>query len=56
MPNCAVIDNATNEQVNWVVADVTDPPPDGCHLVEIPEGFYWDGAAVMPIEVGIDVE
>ena len=49
---CAVIDNTTGEQVNLIVADVTDLPPDGCHLVEIPEGFYWNGTAVVPVEVG----
>lgn len=46
---CAVIDNATGEQVNTIVADPSDLPPDGCRLVEIPEGFYWDGSAVVPV-------
>jgi hypothetical protein len=49
MPNCAVIDNATNEQVNWIVAEPTDLAPDGCRLVEIPDGYFWDGQSVSPI-------
>lgn len=50
---CAVIDNITGEQVNLIVADSADPPPDGCYLVEIPDGFYWNGAAVAPVPVGV---
>lgn len=46
---CAVIDCASGAQVNLIVADVSDPPPDGCRLVEIPEGYYWDGVAVVPM-------
>lgn len=46
---CAVIDCATGEKVNLIVADISDPPPDGCRLVEIPEGYYWDGSAVVPM-------
>ena len=47
---CAVIDG-NNQLVNTIVADSTDPAPDGCILVEIPDGFYWDGSQVKPIEV-----
>ena len=53
MPNCAVIDIATNEQVNWIVAEPTDVAPDGCRLVEIPDGYFWDGKAVSPIPVEV---
>lgn len=48
---CAVIDCATGVQVNLIVADSSDPPPDGCRLVEIPEGYYWDGTDVVLIPV-----
>jgi len=48
---CAVIDNTTNEQVNLIVADISDLPPDGCRLVEMPEGFMWSGADVVPVGV-----
>lgn len=51
MTICAVIDNATNQQINLIVAEPSALPPEGCHLVEIPEGFYWNGTAVVPIEV-----
>lgn len=47
---CAVIDKITGEQVNLIVADLSDLPPDGCYLVEIPEGFYWNGTSVVPVE------
>ena len=53
MPNCAVIDIATNEQVNWIVAEPTDVAPNGCRLVEIPDGYFWDGKAVSPIPVEV---
>ena len=46
---CAVIDRATGAQINTIVADSSDPPPDGCRLVEIPDGYYWDGTAVAPM-------
>jgi len=51
MAVCAVIDNATGEQVNLIVADLASPPPVGCYLIDIPEGLFWDGAAVSPIAV-----
>jgi hypothetical protein len=53
MPNCAVIDIATNEQINWIVAEPTDLAPDGCRLVEIPDGYFWDGQSVSPIPVEV---
>lgn len=46
----AVIDNNSNEQVNLIVAEPGDSPPDGCYLVEIPPGYVWDpqtGSAVL---------
>jgi hypothetical protein len=42
MAICAVIDNVTNKLVNTIVAEVTDLPPDGCRLLEVPEGMIWD--------------
>jgi hypothetical protein len=44
MARCAVIDLKTNTQVNFIIAEVTDIPPAGCKLVEIPDGFNWDKA------------
>lgn len=41
MANCAVIDS-NNQIVNTIVAEVTDPIPEGFTLVEIPDGYYWD--------------
>lgn len=38
----AVIDNATNEQVNVIIAEPTDLPQGGCRLVEQPAGYVWD--------------
>lgn len=49
MPVCAVIDNQTNQQVNLIVAEPTDPHPDGCRIVEIPDGHYWDGQQISRI-------
>lgn len=52
----AVIDRNSNEQVNLIVAEPGDVPPDGCYLVEIPPGYRWDqqtGSAV-PAEVLVD--
>jgi hypothetical protein len=42
MAICAVIDNVTNKLVNTIVAEVTDLPPEGCRLLEVPEGMIWD--------------
>jgi len=55
MAICAVIDNVTNKLVNTIVAEVTDLAPDGCRLLEIPEGMIWDESAAdfvipQPIE------
>jgi hypothetical protein len=42
MANCAVIDLQTNKQLNFIIAEETDIAPNGCKLVEIPKGYYWD--------------
>lgn len=47
MTVCAVIDS-NNQQINLIVAEPTDIAPDGCTLVEIPLGMYWDGTQVSP--------
>lgn len=51
MTICAVISTTTGELVNRIVAEPTDLPPDGCYLIELPEGYYWNGTAVVPIEI-----
>lgn len=48
---CLVIDNKTNEQVNIIVADTNDLPPEGCRLIELIAGMYWDGLQLSPIPV-----
>ena len=52
MTICAVIDS-DNNLVNTIVAEVTDLAPEGCKLIEIPTGYYWDGTQVSlsPVEV-----
>lgn len=50
----AVINEQTSEQVNLIVAQANDLPPTGCRLVEMPDGFMWDGAAVVPVPVGVE--
>jgi len=49
MTVCAVIALDTNECVNMIVAEPTDLPPENCRLVEIPDGYYWDGQQVAPM-------
>jgi hypothetical protein len=52
MSNCAVV-NADNVVVNLIVAELTDIPPEGCTLVEIPAcdiGWVWDGVRFNPPE------
>jgi len=51
MAKCAVIDIETNQQINFIVADVTDLPNNGTYLVEIPDGYYWDGIQVSPTSI-----
>jgi hypothetical protein len=51
MSICAVIDLNTNQQINTIMASPTDLPPDGCKLVEIPEGYFWDGQQVSLIPI-----
>ena len=50
MANCAVIDS-NNVVINLIVAEVTDTPPEGCTLIEIPFcdiGYIWDGSRFNP--------
>ena len=54
MTICAVIDNETGKLVNSIVAEPTDFAPEGCSLVEIPEGYFWDGEKVSLIPIGVD--
>lgn len=49
MAKCGVINLATNELVNYINAEVTDLPPEGHKLIEIPSDSYWNtfGKQVM---------
>jgi hypothetical protein len=50
MSNCAVVDS-NSIVINIIVAEVTDTPPEGCTLVEIPAcdiGYVWDGVRFNP--------
>jgi hypothetical protein len=51
MAICAVIDLTTNQQINTIVAEVTDLPPDNCKLVEMVPGCMWDSATGSFIEI-----
>lgn len=46
MTTCAVID-ANNQLINMIIAEPTDVAPDGCTLVEVPIGMYWNGTQVV---------
>jgi hypothetical protein len=47
---CAVVLIATGEVINIIVAEPTDPAPDDCELIALPDdspadiGWYWDGS------------
>lgn len=56
MTLCAVIDVATQTLVNMIVAEATDPPPNGCVLVEIPDGCFWSNGAVRPTRLMSEVD
>ena len=50
MAVCAIIDS-NNIVINIIVAEVTDTPPEGCTLVEVPVcdiGYTWDGQKFSP--------
>ena len=49
MATCAVIKDSV--VVNIIVAEITDTPPDGTFLIEIPYcniGYTWDGVRFNP--------
>jgi hypothetical protein len=51
MANCAVVQDGV--LVNIIVAELTDTPPEGCILVELPTydiGYTWDGVRFNPPE------
>jgi len=51
MPICAVIEIDTNKVINAIVAEVTDIPPPGCFLMEIPANKYWDRDSEQLLDV-----
>lgn len=58
MSTCAVCQQITGLVVNVIVADQSDPAPENCFLVVIPEGvmagigWTWDGQQfIAPPEV-----
>ena len=51
MTICAVIDLDTNQQINIIVAEENDLPPQGCKLITIPDGYYWNGNDMVPVPI-----
>jgi hypothetical protein len=51
MTICAVVDNQTGEQLNLIVAEPSEVAPEGCRLVEIPDGYFWNGSDVVISEI-----
>ena len=45
MARYAVVDQ-NNLLRNTIIATSTDTAPDGCRLIEIPDGYFWDGTKV----------
>lgn len=45
----AVIDSTTNELVTTIVAELTDPCPDGCYFVELPVDHTWVNGEIIPV-------
>lgn len=56
MAICAVIDLATNQQINTIIAEVTDLPPDNCKLVEVIPGLVWDSVTSQFVEAPANIE
>jgi hypothetical protein len=49
MSKCALIKDGV--VINFVMAEITDTPPEGCILVELPDydiGYTWDGVRFSP--------
>jgi hypothetical protein len=42
MARCAVVQNSDNLVVNIIIADPSDPPQDGCFLIDIDSKPYVD--------------
>lgn len=42
MSRCAVVQTSDNVVVNVIVADKTDPAPEGCVLIELTEDEFVD--------------
>ncbi len=51
---CAVIDNVTGVQVNTIIANTGEPAPDGCRLVELPDGYVWNGTEMVPMPAPVE--
>ena len=56
MTICAVVRASDNVAINKIVADPTDPAPDGCFLIDVTNmwmdiGWIWNGSVfVEPTE------
>jgi hypothetical protein len=54
MSVCAVVQLNDGLVINKIVAEPTDPPPEGCELILIPEdsmcdiGWTWNGTEFVP--------
>ena len=51
MATCIVKKIDTNEIINFIIAEPTDIPQDGCYLTVIPDGYYWDDTTQNIVEI-----
>jgi hypothetical protein len=55
MATCIVRKLDTDEVVNFIIAEPTDIPQDGCYLTAIPDGYYWDNDTQSILEKPISI-
>lgn len=44
----AVVQTIDNKLVSTIVAELTDPCPEGCYFVELPPDHTWANGEVVP--------
>jgi hypothetical protein len=50
MTICALIQTDTLELINMIVAEPTEPVPEGTMLLEVPEGYSYNNGRVFKVE------